>query len=767
MSNLHYVPHTPIEPAQVVSSAPAWDTLSSVANSFGNMAAKEAFSNKQAAIEANKYNLGADINQAATEAYIKAQDLNDAHASLKLYNGIMDDVGKKALAKALPSNKAYLRNLLMSHVNQGNLHFASQAHKVDQANTQAMLMTKLDSYANQATANGYNDNKPKALSFHANTLNIVNDMVKAGYSPQRAALYKENFNKSFYTNSILGEYKTAKTSGVGAGYKENFNKISADKYGSILGQNGIDNVKKQMAGIDKQFALQHGISKVNLAQKQKEMIYSASHGQSVDQNQLSDWASAFPESYKSFVPKLQDAHAEYVEFNSITQGSLQDMLEGTHGTIGGINANIANLTAEIPNIKNLREAQIQQNVLDRLIAHKNLLVGKNADPVGVFENDRAYQILYQQQKDMPGFSRADFNVAYGISKGLPDNKLSAIKQANAKFMVSHIEGINNPTEQGIAIAKTLDQFSNYSRPYAVKDLQRNGLSTTSQYMYRIYKDPWASQFIGEADIAFRTPLKDLLANLSGQGITKTNISQSMQDSSTYTTLMSVYQNMGGDTTAQTSALQKHTEALASQLILSGKATQDNAGEMAAQILTTGTKFDSFAGAEIFYPSSISSFTAHSAMSNLKDQAADGDIFIPPHLKAVSPGLTNNMYKHLFLSGAYYRVSGDQSGLELVTADQTPIKIAEKVKGKTVYKSVIIKYSDLTDANSDLNKSTNIYVKNIKERIIKYPTSGRGSLNLNVGGNLAITKYIAKTIAKKLHKPKAAASAAASLLGGLL
>jgi len=688
-----YSSNETFQPAGVVSNAPTWETIKQSADSLTKIAATEIYKHNQIQLQANKYDSAAQISEQSQNAYLKASQNKDVARGLAQFNAAMDGIGKGVLNGAYKQNAPYIKRMLTYQTNKFNMEFANQAARQSKALGYSNFVNANESLINEMSNAASRGDLQAAFTFHGQLSNMITDGVKGGLlMPTEAAVFSKNLESHLYEGITLGQYKNAVTNGIGGpAFRKNF--LAGKQYDSWFDVDQKQQMLKKFNAIDTQFGAADGVTLERYSLIKKQMVYDSQNGRPINQGSLAEMVASAPEKAPEL---LNDISNGYKQNNTVSSA--------VGGTVSNIKSKIADLLNPKVMPKDVNEAN--NNRVSAVILTKHLK-DLMADPVQVIRSYPAYQNKLQQINADKSLTESQLNVLYQTQMGMADNDMRAITNSSAKQAVTALNSMPLG-EQMSALNKYIDSFPGSSKPYVLRDLQRNGMPLASQYLYRINNsDKYSNQGV-QAAIAwghiqvingannYSKALSDYSSVLEKSTLTFTDINKNINLNKDFINYADSLMATHGDSSPALKNFKMHAELFAAQLMSTGQSSAD-AISTAVKVMLDDASVMSYKGNTIMYDREIPKSTLKGAMDHLIKTVDPTNITVPEYYKHLNPDMLASDYKKNYLRGASCITSPLDDGVYL--ADQNGFIVTDNNN-----KNIGVTWKELKDPNSAFMKS---------------------------------------------------------------
>jgi len=685
---LEYEATTPIITQQMPSKAPVYETAAQLFGGVSDFAFKQIKKEQQDKLLAEKYVAEGDLATGINKLYNESLNLTPEKGAA-LFQKTSKSFIDKALEASDPRLKAILTRTSARYISNANTKLQTrifEQNKKDRAFQFRQTYTQLYNNMSNDALHGTAESVISATHDHANLVNMVKDAERTGLmTPREASLYHQQAQQGFIENKILGQYQFAKTPEQKNKFKKDFE--NSTEYNDIFSPSDKQQMMHKFEAIDKQHAAENGYDAATYKQKTDEVKWKALHGERIDASELSNLQSVAPKKFDKLLNDVKLNTDIYNEYNAFQYGSLDT-----------IKAKKANLDASEP--KTYRESIVNQKVSQMLDQKMKLM---QEDPAEATYQDPSYQSIIANPDKKKNITDRAVMLNFQKQHGYSENQLSVLTNTEAHVEANRIRSLPIE-EQANAIGDYLKQFSPDVGHYAMRDLQRAGLSQGSQYSYRISQadDLRIRKLNQDAVIAF-SKLNDKDGGINHyeptlkiKGTTPTKLMNNVYLSDSYLNYANSLYSLKDDFSDGLSDRAERQQILAAQLMSRGY-TEDAAVEAAGNALNAGVGFTSYRGNVIRYPSAkLTSRRIKSAINYMMEQATDAELAIPPHVYEHLPYFFRKEYvpSMLLVTGGAY-TSTDSRRVILTDNSGSPIrtKTGEEFS---------VSFKDLENPSSDIS-----------------------------------------------------------------
>jgi hypothetical protein len=466
-----YINQGQIQPGPLVSSAPVWDQVSKIFGQFEVQGAKEwgaaagqqpgfqpialpgaagqAFN--QAALQANKFFVGADISKHMQELNAAYSQNIHGNQSVSNYAQALNSYANQALSKIPAQNQPYAR-LMIQHLGARGLQDVQK--KVTAQNNAVVsqhLHDEYQTYYNEmGNAARRGDQKLAGFYYQQIHQGLETGAQSGIMKPMEVEKYKQAAQKEFNVQHALGGFESLLTNpndnpDALMKYKDDFmNSKALDK---VLSPEEREGVLRQMNALQKGRMRELGIGAAQLTQMSKNALTQAEAAGKVD-----------PQLEATLEQNMSPAQWQEYQVNkglAINRGT--SLNEHRFDSIDTMKSEIANLKqpataeeAKSPHVANIVASRFQlSNQLHKALA------AFQADPAGTTRQDPTYQRMADQidtniisaDPGTPGYATQTLQAAQKKDslllsleqqRGLPKKDLGLLSQGEMSNVMNQI-----------------------------------------------------------------------------------------------------------------------------------------------------------------------------------------------------------------------------------------------------------------------------------------------------------------------------------------
>lgn len=407
-----YVNRGQIQPGPLVSDAPVWNQVSQIFGKLEVQGAKEwgaeagqqtgfkpipipgqageAFN--QAALQANKFFVGADISKHMQE--LNAQYEQNIHGtqSISNYAHALNNYADQTLTKIPAQNQPYARLLIQHLGTQGLTDVQKKVTAQNNAAVSLNLANEYQTYYNQMGNAARRGEQKSAAFFYQQIAQGLQTGVQSGVmKPLEALKYKQAAEKEFNVQHALGGFESLLTNPNDTPdalmkYKDDF--MSSKALDNVLSPEEREGVLRQMNALQSSRMRELGLGAAQLTQMSKNALL-----------QYEATGKADPQLEATLEQNMSPAQWQEYQVNkglAINRGT--SLHEHQFDSIDTMKAEIASLKkpataeeAESPHVANI--------VASRFLLSNQLhqqLAAFQADPAGTTRSDPTYQRMADQ-----------------------------------------------------------------------------------------------------------------------------------------------------------------------------------------------------------------------------------------------------------------------------------------------------------------------------------------------------------------------------------
>jgi len=658
-----------VQDTPVVNLASNWEELRKTTDNIASIYGKFKLESDKLAIQSNKYSIATQVMNLSTEAKMEAdKQLNPVDAA-KTYKAVMQGGSEGISTHVMDVNKSYAKEVLAFKVDQAKQDLSGAIATRAKQNAYSSFTSSYDTFSNEANNAANRGDKVAAATLYGQAKGLVVKAVGSGaLDPVRGGVFTQKLQKDFHTNIVVGQYRNAIATGDSAQFKKEFMKSKA--YDAYLNPRDKQALMAKFSSMDKAAAATDGINNATWGQNFQGVLFDTSHGIAVSTKKLADLAAADPVKYQKGLVKLREAQASYViasKFNDASVASLK--------------AGITELTNPEDVAKTYQEQAVKLNAAKQL---KVKLHSLETDPASVAVHSQAYQAVIATQKAKGKLDPIGARIAYQKHLGLQPDNISALTKEEAYNTVASIKQQTSLQDQLKALSAYEGTVKPANRPYAMRDLQKAGLPIASQYMLRISKDPDAVRYSITAAKAWDniqeskgTEHYDKAFDQYSQML-GTQHSETLQEAKADVIASSAYHNYAdvilssGGSAKRLSDYAKHYQLLTFQLMMDGTSLKD-ASKLADGIMNAGTSIGTYGGNKYVYDKKMDQSLITGACNiSISNHKMTDDVQIPARYMADLGGVDRKDALDMYLGGASFRNTPDQSGLMMVDVNNNPI-----------------------------------------------------------------------------------------------
>jgi hypothetical protein len=702
------------EPTEQISTAPVATRAPVAATAFKAFAQVEKFSEKQIVEQrkqkliSEKYMVEGDLAKTVQTNLQKALENPDINNGMKEFNVSMKSYGDVTFQKVSPSIQPLIRNTYLRYVTNAQIKLKDKAFQQAQNDKKfefQKTITHLSNHMNNNANDGTKASVATAELDRANIHGMIKNAEQTGVlSPGAAASASLLNHQQFVENSIIGQYRSAKTTDQKKTFRKKFK--NSTEYDKILDPRDKRIVLKQLDTIDLQHAAELGFTKSNYQSKANEQIERAYYGKSPNAQTIAQLAVVSPEKIEELKTKIQVNLTAYHSAQKLVNESPEQ-----------IKASI--IEKDNTPFTNHFDSQVNQQTSKMLKENVKLI---NSDPVLAYKNSKVFQqatnnpaVINDSSKPDGKLNGREVLIKFQRLHGRSENQISVLtKQESASFVNTinslplgkHaqgirelLDGVNNSDIWGQTTAVRNDVKS-----YLLRDLQRNGLKESTQYVYRMDRsdDPTVVAKINDAVIALNTDKTEYTKVLGTPVMKQINNEIDLNSRSN----QYMQSTMSYDNNTKTMSKRKETASLiAAQLVTRGTDPKE-AVDTAFKMMDTGVSYGSYNGWVFRHPSGMDSKRLQSSIRLLESKAKENkeDLVIPPHIQVNIPETYRKEHAPAILfTTSKAQTSTDSRSLQLVDASGSPIRTRQ---GKTFS----IAFKDIQNPSSPVSHELDNFIR---------------------------------------------------------
>jgi hypothetical protein len=698
-----FQPREEVAVTQVAGPSDVFASVTQVAGEAQQLVGQKIKQKQHNELLAERYMAEGDIAQTINSMYGKAIQSEDIHKASAVFNETSKAYLEKTIGGLNPAIQPLVRASAIRTMNSAQLKLQNRIFQQNQQDKNLQFQETYSQLLNQAN----NQAREGELQNGVQTLAQVQNMIKnaeqrGGISGERAAIYSMQAHRQFISNKVLGMYDFAKTAEQKKKFKEDFKKDR--EYDKFLDPDDKKVILNKMAAMDKEQMAALGFTAARQKRTVEELKQDALNTGKVDANQI---AALNASGYKDMKLLKDD-----IQSNLFIHSKVQEL---SSGTLDKMKADKAFLDAEpYTNYKADKQRQkISQMLGDRIKQAES-------DPAQYTLNSEGFKNI-NENPALKGVQNTEQSmIQYQKNHGFTENQFSVLTKSDALNEVNEIHNLPLEEQSNEVMRRAMTREPR-NRMYYLRDLQRNGLSSSTQYLLRIGQsdDKKVGAVLPDAQIAFSKlndkdgGLKYYEPTIRAAGSTTNKLTQKVYDSNSFNRYK---ESLLGYDDANHSLNERanYQTILAAQLMSKGLKEKD-AVEEAGKALDTGINYSSYNGWSFSYPENVvSSGRMHTAILYLEHQARQqsDNIYIPPRVYAnLPPVFRQDKVPDLLFGTSKAVTSTDKQSVILTDDSGAPIRTKEG-------KIFSLRFDEIGDNEGEIARELDTFGRESKEEFMQ-------------------------------------------------
>lgn len=671
-------------------------------------AAGRAFN--KAALEANKYTVGADILNRSNDLLREFGSNIAGPENTAAYRQTFNAYGTELLSAIPEENRQYARNILLNQGIKGVNVIQNKVGAQQNAQAFAKFNQGYQTYFNTMSNEAQNGNRDAAGVYLGRILDAANGLEANGtMDPKAAERYRQLATTEFHMQDAIGQYRA---SGDKATFIKNF--MKSDQWNRVLSADQKEQAMRKMLSLQKLQNNTEGLNKNVLAQKRANYLFQLQNGVPRDPQTESQLVNADPQKEDQLNTQFQINAKQGSLFNSFKTSTLPEL----QLAISELKQPLTGKALKSPT------ALLQEKSREALGTQlQNLATQLNKNPIQTLENSpdfaQADQKLkttmvtlpanpanpdYQTQLSNYNQARDKLILNYQRARGIPEDSQQVIPTQEAANFGAQFSSATST--QKLQLAQQIQNRYGQNSSIAFKQIAAKGAPLEGPMLLAMLNNPQSRSLLPDALNAFSQKTSDLqkavVPTVSPPKLLKT-VKNNLQP------YLDSIANYNGPTTPVINSVVDATNRLALFLCSKPGANEASCASQAANALVLNHyNFDSINGHSYRIPKEINNQPISQTQVTKANQSIISEFLLknvknirtPTYWDTEFGALTPQQRRTEYISQAlltgYFTTDKDDQGMTFVDTNGVPVKTVDGQK-------IQYKFSDLTDQNSMINQ----------------------------------------------------------------